>query len=147
MYFCIINSHWCPSLLECIPSTQKISLHVAFGSRSAQYFTSNNTRGNANRGNATAGGKGTENKWGGLNFKCSICRPRRMLYVHPARAQFCRCSTIFARKHVYVHVRTTPFARLTLALLFLVSSIRLAWCLQERVICRQISNLWMFIWP
>lgn len=27
------------------------------------------------------------------------------------------------------------------------SSIRLAWCLQARVICRQISNLWMFIRP
>lgn len=37
------------------------------------------------------------------------------------RAQFYRCSAIFARKHVYVHVRTSaPFARLTLALLFLL---------------------------
>lgn len=27
------------------------------------------------------------------------------------------------------------------------SSIRLVWCLQARVICRQISNLWMFIRP
>lgn len=43
-----------------------------------------------------------------------------MLYAHPARAQFCRCLAIFARKHVYVHVRAVPFARLTLALLFLL---------------------------
>lgn len=43
-----------------------------------------------------------------------------MLYAHPARAQFCRCLAIFARKHVYVHVRAAPFARLTLALLFLL---------------------------
>lgn len=42
-----------------------------------------------------------------------------MLYAHPARAQFCRWPAIFARKHIYVHVRAAPFARLTLALLFL----------------------------
>jgi len=48
--------------LDCIRGTQKISLRVAFGSRATQYFTSNNTSGNANRGNATAGGKEAENK-------------------------------------------------------------------------------------
>jgi len=120
-----INSRRRPSLLDCIRGTQKISLRVAFGSRATQYFTSNNTsgnanRGNANRGNATAGGKEAENKWGGLNFRCSICRPCRMLCAHPARAQFCRCPAIFARKHVYVHVRAAPFARLILASLFLL---------------------------
>ena len=119
MYFCIINSLTSISLGVYFKYSKNFPI-CSSESRSAYYFTSNNTKGNANRENATAGGKGTENKWGGLNFRCSICRPRRMLYAHPARAQFCRCSTIFARKHVYVHVRTTPFARLTLALLFLL---------------------------